>query len=182
MFGGASTQPGTTGEATLGPVSEHPEATPPATSGGCGFDERLSVPWWWYLPAIGIGVLLGAEVHMGYPGLRSWIGYAICVPLFVGVLVWLGRTRVRVTAGELQVGSAAVALQHLGRAEVVAKTDKREALGPDLDPAAYLLHRAWVGPVVRVERTDAGGPPYWVFSVRHPEALLAAIGQGPRPS
>jgi hypothetical protein len=159
-------------------VSEHPATSPPATSGTPGFDERLSVPPWWYLPVIGVAVLLGAEVHMGYPGVRSWIGYAITVPLFLGALIWLGRTRVTVGSGQLQVGAAALPLRHIGRVEVVAKADKQAALGPELDPAAYVLHRAWVGPLVRLEITDPDDPtPYWIFSVRDPEHLLRALGR-----
>ncbi len=159
-------------------VSEHPSTTADSTSGGSGFDERLSVPWWWYLPAGGIGVLLGAEIHMGYPGIRSWIGYAVCIPLFLAAFVWLGRTRVRVAGGELQVGTATVPLRHIGRVEVVPKAAKQQALGPELDPAAYLMHRAWIGPVVRVELTDPDdATPYWIFSARRPERLLAALGR-----
>ena len=64
------------------------------------------MPLWWYLAAIGVAVLLGAEIHMGYPGVRSWIGYALCVPVAVLALVLLGRTRVRVADGTLHVGTA----------------------------------------------------------------------------
>ena len=148
-------------------------------SGTTRFDERLSVPLWWYLPAVGVAVLLGAEVHMGYPGVRSWIGYAVLVPLAVLVLIGLGRTRVRVVgeraAGRLGAGSA---LRHVGRVDVVAKADKQVALGPQLDPAAFLMHRGWVGPVVRIEVTDpADRTPYWVFSVRDPDGLVRALGR-----
>ena len=115
---------------------------------------------------------------MGYPGVRSWIGYAILVPLAVLVLVGLSRIRVRVTDDELQVGTARLALRHVGRVDVVAKRDKQIALGPQLDPAAFLMHRGWVGPVVRVEVTDPDDPtPYWVLSVRDPEAFLRALGR-----
>ncbi|MEJ3655231.1 DUF3093 domain-containing protein [Actinomycetes bacterium KLBMP 9759] len=159
-------------------MNEHPSSTPPATSGGSGFDERLSVPWWWYLPAVFVAVLLGAEIHLGYPGIRSWIGYAVLVPVALGVLFWLGRVRVRVGDGTLRVGEATLALRHVGRVEVVQKADKQVALGPELDPAAFLVHRGWVGPVVRVEVTDPEDPtPYWIFSVRDPERLLAALGR-----
>lgn len=134
------------------------------------------MPWWWYLPAIGVAVLLGAEVHMGYPGLRAWVGYAVTLPLVLAALVWLGRTRVRVGDGELRVGDASVPVRHLGQADVVQRADKQAALGPDLDPAAYLMHRAWVGPVVRVEITDPDDPtPYWIFSVRDPDRLLVTL-------
>ena len=157
-------------------MEDHPSPTASATSGGPAFDERLSVPWWWYVPAAGLGVLLGAEVHMGYPGLRSWIGYVVFVPLLVGALVALGRARVRVDGGELRVGSRVLPLRFVGRIEVVDRRDKQAALGPELDPAAYVLHRGWIGPLVRLEVGDPQDPtPYWVFSVREPDRLLTAL-------
>ncbi|MHA6783567.1 DUF3093 domain-containing protein [Pseudonocardia saturnea] len=160
-------------------MNEHAPATEPATSGTSGFDERLSVPWWWYLPSTGVAVLLGAEIHMGYPGLRSWIGYAVLIPLAALVLVWLGRARVQVRDGELRAGPATLPLRHVGRVDVIrGRDDKQVALGPDLDPAAYMLHRAWVKPVVRLEVTDPQDPtPYWVVSVRDADALVRALGR-----
>ena len=133
------------------------------------------MPWWWYLPVVGVGVLLGAEVHMGYPGVRSWIGYVICIPLLVAALASLSRARVQVLDDRLRVGAAELPLRSVGRVEVVDRRDKQAALGPELDPAAYVLLRGWVGPLVRVEVTDPDDPaPYWVFSVRDPDRLLAA--------
>ena len=138
------------------------------------------MPLWWYLPAVGVAVLLGAEIHMGYPGLRAWIGYAVLVPATVLPLFLLGRTRVRVADGVLNVGERSLPRERVGRAEAVAAADKQVALGPALDPTAHLVHRPWIGPVVRVEvladPATPGGPPYWIFSVRDPAALLAAIG------
>jgi hypothetical protein len=138
----------------------------------------LSVPLWWYLPVLGVAVLLGAEVHMGYPGIRSWIGYAITVPLFLGALFWLGRIRVQVVDGELRAGEATLPLRYVGQVDVVAREGKQVALGPELDPAAHLLHRAWIGPVVRIEVTDPDDPtPYWILSVRDTDGLVAALGR-----
>lgn len=139
------------------------------------------MPWWWYPPAVGLAVLLGAEVHLGHGGLRSWLGYVVLVPLVVGVLVALGRTRVRVAGGVLRVGSAAIAVRHVGRVEVVDRRDKQAALGPELDPAAFVLLRGWVGPLVRLEVTDPDdATPYWVFSVREPDRLLTALREDTR--
>ena len=156
-------------------MEDHPSAAPSATSGAPAFDERLSVPWWWYVPVVGVGVLLGAEVHMGYPGIRSWLGYAICIPLLVAALWSLSRSRVRVQGGELQVGGAVLPLRSVGRVEVVDRRDKQA------DPSAYVLHRGWVGPLVRLEVTDPDDPtPYWVFSVRRPDRLLTALRDAQR--
>jgi hypothetical protein len=140
------------------------------------FDERLSVPWWWWPPALGVAGLLAAEVHMGYPGVRAWLPYLLLAPLVVAALLGLGRARVRVAGGELWVGHAHVPLRFVGDVEMVDPKNKRRALGPELDPAAYLLHRAWVGPMLRVRLTDPDDPtPYWIFSTRQPEQLAELL-------
>lgn len=152
-----------------------------ATSGPAAFDERLSAPLWWYLPAVGVGLLLGAEIHMGYPGVRSWIGYLVLIPL-CALAVWrLGRSRVLVRGGTLIVGDSSVELAHVGRTEVVSdRFAKQDALGPQLDPTATVLHRAWIPAVVRIEITDhAAEAPYWVVSTRRPDDLVAALEARP---
>ncbi|MEU7817388.1 DUF3093 domain-containing protein [Pseudonocardia sp. NPDC049154] len=157
-------------------MSEHPSCAGPATSGRPGFDERLSTPLWWFLFAGGVAVLLGAEIHMGYPGVRSWIGYVVLIPLALLVVWRLGSVRVRVTDTELIAGDERIALEHVGRTQIVSKKDKQQALGPELDPIAHVLHRSWIGPVVRIETRDPASPvPYWVVSSRRPEELVAAL-------
>jgi hypothetical protein len=111
---------------------------------------------------------------------RSWIGYAITVPLCIGALVWLGHVRVRVTGGkpdgELRAGAARLPLRYVGHVDVVPRAGKQAALGPELDPTAFLMHRAWIGPVVRIEVTDPDSDtPYWIVSTRDPDALVKAL-------
>ncbi|MGX7826781.1 DUF3093 domain-containing protein [Actinokineospora sp. 24-640] len=138
--------------------------------------ERLYVTWyWWPLPLIAAS-LLAAEVHMGYPGVRAWLPYVVLVPLAVFAIVRAGGTRVAVEDGELRVGEARLPLEFVGEVEVFGPGEKRAALGPNLDPAAYLLHRGWVGPLVRVRVADPADPtPYWLFSTRHPDRVVAAL-------
>ncbi|WP_158891933.1 DUF3093 domain-containing protein [Amycolatopsis anabasis] len=142
--------------------------------------ERLYVPWWgWPLPLIGAG-LLAAEIHLGYPGVRAWLPYVILLPLMVALLLGMGRAKVRVADGELWVGDAHLPLRFVGEVEVIDRQHKRKALGPELDPAAFVLHRGWVGPALRVRLTDPDDPtPYWVFSTRKPEALAAVLRDRP---
>jgi hypothetical protein len=137
------------------------------------------VPWWnWLLPLAG-GTLLAAEVSMGYPGIRGWLPYLIVLPLVVVLLGTLGRTRVRVTGGdlpELWVGKAHLPLRHVGEVEVIGRDRKRDVLGPQADPAAFVVHRGWIGPVLRVQLTDPADPtPYWLFSTRKPEAVAELL-------
>ncbi|MFN2495578.1 MAG: DUF3093 domain-containing protein [Pseudonocardiaceae bacterium] len=151
------------------PGQRAPGATP-------AFDERLTVPWWWWPPSIGVAGLVAAEVHLGYPGVRAWLPYLLMVPLAIAVLVRMGRHRVRVSGGELEVGPAHIALHHLGQVEVIPPAAKRRALGPELDPAAFVRHSPWVGPLLRIELTDPQDPtPYWIFSVRRAGDLAALL-------
>lgn len=141
-----------------------------------GHAERLYVTWYlWLLPLVAAG-LLAAEVHLGYPGVRAWLPYVVLVPL-TALLIWrAGRAPVRVADGELYVGTAHLPLAHVGTVEVFDAKNKRAVLGRGLDPTAFVLHRGWVGPIVRVEVTDAADPtPYWVFSTRHPEKVAALL-------
>jgi hypothetical protein len=140
------------------------------------FDERLAVPLWWWPLGFGVATLLAAEVHMGYPGVRAWLPYLLTVPLTCIVLLRMGRHRVALHGDVLRVGPAHVPVRHLGQVQVILPDAKRRALGPDLDPAAFVLHSGWVGPVLRVTLTDPADPtPYWVFSVRHAEELAALL-------
>jgi hypothetical protein len=140
--------------------------------------ERLYVTWYlWLLPLLGAG-LLAAEVHLGYPGVRAWLPYVLLLPL-TALLIWrAGRAPVRIEGGELHVGDAHLPLEHVGTVEVFGAKEKRAVLGRGLDPTAFVLHRGWVGPVVRVEVTDPEDPtPYWVFSTRHPDRI-ATLSHG----
>jgi Protein of unknown function (DUF3093) len=143
------------------------------------FDERLAVPWWWWPLGFGVATLLAAEVHMGYPGIRAWLPYVLMVPLVGLMLAVMGRHRVALRSGELRVGPAHIAVHYLGQPEVIYPNAKRRALGPDLDPAAFVLHAGWVGPVVRIAITDPADPtPYWIFSVRRADELAALLRGG----
>jgi hypothetical protein len=148
-------------------------------STGTAYRERLYVTWyWWLLPLLAAG-LLAAEVHLGYPGVRAWLPYVLLLPL-TALLIWRsGRAGVRVQDGELWVGDAHLPLRFVGETQIVSAKDKRRVLGPHLDPAAYVLHRGWIGPVVRLRLTDPDDPtPYWVVSTRHPDRLVEALRAG----
>ncbi|GAB4584956.1 DUF3093 domain-containing protein [Nocardia sp. NPDC127526] len=146
------------------------------------YTERLWVPLWWWPVALGVAGLMAAEIHMGAPGLRAWLPYAVLFPVAVWVLLWMSRHKVEVvpdSAGtpELRVDRAHLPATFVARAAAVPASAKSAALGRQLDPAAYVQHRGWVGPMVLLVLDDPDDPtPYWLVSTRHPDKIMAALG------
>jgi hypothetical protein len=124
--------------------------------------------------------VLAKEVTMGARTLPQWLPYTVLAAVAVGVLLWLSRTEVQVidtgTDAELWAGSAHLPVSVVQRSAAIPRSAKSAALGRQLDPAAYVMHRTWVGPLALVVLDDADDPtPYWLVSCRHPDRLLAAL-------
>lgn len=144
------------------------------------YRERLWVPWWWWPIGFGLSAVMAAQVNMGVRNLPDWLPYAVMAVVAVGVLLWLGRVEVRVVGSdsdvELWAGQAHLPASVISRSAVVPRSAKSAALGRQLDPAAFVLHRNWVGPMLLVVLDDPDDPtPYWMVSCRHPEKVLAAL-------
>jgi DUF3093 family protein len=144
------------------------------------YNERLWVPWWWWPLGFALAGLIAVEVNMGVPSLPDWIPFAALFAVAAGTLLWLGRIEVRVTAGdsgvELWAGEAHLPVSVISRSADIPRSAKSAALGRQFDPAAYVVHRGWVGPMVLVVLNDADDPtPYWLVSTRHPERVLSAL-------
>jgi hypothetical protein len=135
---------------------------------------------WWWLPGFGLAGLIALEVVQGVSGIPAWVPFAVLLPVAAAVLVWLGRVEVRVVSrggeNELWVGPAHIPTSVIARSAEVPKSAKSAALGRQLDPAAYVVHRAWIGPLILVVLDDPDDPtPYWLVSTRRPEQVLAAL-------
>ncbi|QUR67082.1 DUF3093 domain-containing protein [Mycobacterium spongiae] len=151
------------------------------------YRERLWVPWWWWPLGFGLAGLIAFEVNMGVGALPDWLPFATMFAIAAGTLLWLGRVEIRVTAGtqldsaldgaaELWVGTAHLPVTVIARSAEIARTAKSAALGRQLDPAAFVLHKAWIGPMVLLVLDDPDDPtPYWLVSCRHPERVLSAL-------
>lgn len=138
------------------------------------------MPWWWWLPGLGLAALIAYEVNMGLPAVSVWLPYVVLLPVAAVTLLWLGRVDVRVVTGrdgtELWVGEAHLPVSVISRSAEVPRSAKSAALGRQLDPAAFVVHRAWVGPMVLLVLDDPDDPtPYWLVSCRHPDRVLAAL-------
>lgn len=117
---------------------------------------------------------------MGVRTLPNWLPFAVLLPVAAIVLLWLGRTELRVTRSggetEVWISGAHLPVGVIDRSAKVPRSAKSSALGRQLDPAAYVVHRAWIGPMVLLVLDDPDDPtPYWLISARHPDKVLAAL-------
>ena len=121
---------------------------------------------------------------MGVRSLPHWLPYAVLFVVAAGALLWLSRFEVRVTASaddgaeriELWTGPAHLPTSVISRSAEIPRSAKSAALGRQLDPAAFVAHRPWVGPMVLLVLNDPDDPtPYWLVSTRQPDQVLAAL-------
>ena len=167
---------GTASKITLGRVSDTRAAAQTVR-----YQESLRVPWYWWPPSFLPATLVAATFARGVRAIPAWVPYVAFFAVAVVALLWLGRYSVKVvqTVGgdtELWVGAAHLPASVIARAAEVPKSAKSAALGRQLDPAAYVVHRVWVGPMILVVLDDPDDPtPYWLVSCRHPDRVLAAL-------
>jgi hypothetical protein len=139
------------------------------------------VPWWWWLLALFVAGLIALEVAHAVRALPHWVAFAVLLPAAAAAMWGFSRTEVYVVASdgqtrELWVGQAHLPASVIARSATVPRTAKSAALGRQLDPAAYVMHRAWVGPMLLLVLDDPDDPtPYWMVSCRHPDRVLAAL-------
>ncbi|GGB25704.1 DUF3093 domain-containing protein [Gordonia jinhuaensis] len=159
--------------------SPTPDSRPGDRRAGLRYHERLYVPWWWWPCAAVVVGVVGYEVKIA-TGHQIWstVAYIVLAVIAVWLLWSMGRVSVSVTDDrELIAHKARLPVSVIDRAASVPASAKSAALGRQLDPAAYLMHRAWVKTMVLVVLDDPDDPtPYWLVSTRHPDRVIAALG------
>ncbi|MCP1501839.1 hypothetical protein J2Y89_000583 [Curtobacterium herbarum] len=141
------------------------------------YRERLWAPPALYLAT---ALVIPASLLVFLP-ISATAGVAVAIGMELGVLLllWALAPVIEVTDTEFRAGRA-----HLPRSVVgeVAGFDGAAATsqrGPELDARAWTLFRGYVHGVVKVEVRDAADPtPYWLVSVRDPEAVTRALTSG----
>ncbi len=140
------------------------------------YEERLGLPWWWWL----VGVLLVGSLSMAvlaYVPLE--VGIAITVFFLLGtgaLLLGYGRLGVSVDATSLRVGRNAVEGEWIRGAEALEGAEAVAAMGPKAEVRDFLKTRPYIADLVRIEIADPADPhPHWMVSSRRPRELADAV-------
>ncbi len=141
------------------------------------FREVLRPSWWMYLIAgfmIPTTILVMAPINFFLGVILSLVVYAlIVIPMFTT------SPTITLTEKELRVGKAHIDRAFIGSVSAYSGNYAVAARGPELDARAWIFLRGWVNPVVRVDIMDPNDPtPYWLFSTRKPEEIVAALRAG----
>lgn len=163
-----------------------PDHTPASPAGQAAeprllYSERQWVPWYWWVAVAGLDVLLAGQLALNRNVWWFIVPLVVVGALLVWFLVWLSRTTVSVEQDAdgtrwLLAEDANLPDTAVDRATVVPASARQNALGRQLDPAAFLVSRPWVAEHVLVVLDDPEDPtPYWLVSAKDPEAVLEAF-------
>ena len=140
------------------------------------YRERLAVPWWAWPAALVLAAFVATELAIGALALRNPLTYAVAGAAALAGVAALSRIRVAVDAEHLHVDDAHLPLSVVGDVTVIDAQARRDLLGQDADPLAFVIQRPWIPGGVRIDLDDPSDPtPYWFISTRHPERLAAAL-------
>lgn len=155
--------------------------SPTANASTVLYSERQWVPVWWWIPAAAFAALMGFQMGHNRSTVYFVVTFVVVGALLAWYLTYLSSTVVKVEQDAdgtrwLVVGDANLPHTVVSRSLAVPKTAKQNALGRQLDPAAYLVHHAWVKKLALFVLDDPEDPtPYWLISTKNPEALLRAF-------
>jgi Protein of unknown function (DUF3093) len=140
------------------------------------YDERLGVPFRWWVQGTMLVATLWLAVVVAVPGAVAWVVTAIALAL-LGVGLWgYGNARLQVDGATFRAGRAHIHGRFLGAATALDADEARWTAGPGADARAYLVLRPYLKRAVKVEITDPADPaPYWLVATRQPDELAAAL-------
>lgn len=135
----------------------------------------MTTPWFWYPIALGVASLLAAEFRVAGLGLTVWIPFGTMLPISVGMVWFLGWSKLEVVNREVRVRGAPSAhvCHRCGRA---GRPHIAAGGWPGGRPGRVHFHPAVGGTGAQLWLDDEDDPaPYWVVSTRHPEKFVSVI-------
>lgn len=154
-----------------------------ATGSTVLYSEHQRVPLTWWLGSALVVALISWQAQMGRPMWVMYVAAVIAGSLAVWAMLALSRTKIQVIQESdgsvwLHVGPASLPASVVSRSLVIPPTAKQAAMGRQLDPAAYVVHKAWIPTMAMVVLDDPDDPtPYWLLSSKEPQELLEALGR-----
>jgi hypothetical protein len=143
------------------------------------YRERLLVPVSYWLLAVPVVVLLGAEAYFFAGGFVPPLVMGVLAAIVATFLVHWSTATIEVTGSVLRAGGDTLALSEADEVITLDEKQARALSGPRADPAARLLLRPYLKRAVYIRLTEPSeGVPYWLVATRHPMELAAAIEQG----
>jgi hypothetical protein len=147
------------------------------------YSERLTVPWWAWPATFAAAAMLVAELATGALALRQPITFIAVGLVVTAGLLAVGRIRIRLDADPvdadpvvLRVDDANLPMTAIAAVTPIGPAERRDLLGVEADPLAFVIQRPWIGGGVRIDLADPDDPtPYWFVSSRHPDRLAAAL-------
>lgn len=141
-----------------------------------GYREQLTVPWWWWLIALGLAgsavVAVGAFLGPRWALVSALVSVAA---VMAALLPW-HLTTILVQPDQLKAGGAHISWEYIERAEPLSPAQTRTRLGPQADVRDWLLVRPYLDAAVEVTLSDPADPhPAWLIHTRQPERLAQVI-------
>ncbi|WP_342773398.1 DUF3093 domain-containing protein [Corynebacterium endometrii] len=155
--------------------------TPAQGSSTVLYSERHWVPWhFWPLALIVVIITTGS---LGLNRSIAWGVGAFIITSIIAIWILLAWSKTTVSVEQdpdgtrwLIAGDAQLPHDVVARSLAVPASARRAALGPQLDPAAFLVTRPWVKQLAMFVLDDPeDSTPYWLVAAKNPEALLEAF-------
>ena len=163
-------------------ASTPPAKTDEATGTRVLYSETQRVPLSWWLASAGVVAIIAWQAQMGRDWWWSIVAGVIAAALATWGLIALSRTKVEVVEDSrggriIRAGDAQLPASVVDRTLVIPPTAKQAALGRQLDPAAFVIHKGWIPTMAMLVLDDPLDPtPYWLVSSKNPQELLEALG------
>ncbi|APT92401.1 membrane protein [Corynebacterium phocae] len=145
------------------------------------YSERQWVPWYFWFNGAVVIVIAAATFGLNRGLTAGLIAAAILAALGTWILISWSSTVLTVEQDQegtrwLTVAGAQLPDDVVSRSLAVPKSARRNALGPQLDPAAFLVTHPWIETHAMFILDDPEDPtPYWMVATKDPQKLIAAF-------
>lgn len=145
------------------------------------YSERQWVPWYFWFMAAFVVAITTATVSLNRTIWWVIIPAVVLSAIAIWVMVSWSGTVLRVEKDAdgtrwLMVKDAQLPHDVVQRSMVVPKSARRNALGPQFDPASFLVTHGWIDEHVMLVLDDPEDPtPYWLIAAKKPQQVLDAF-------